>query len=49
MLLTDCTSEPIANDAPRSNHDATLLLVELMFGWVSTSEQFLSAAVAGDA
>jgi ureidoacrylate peracid hydrolase len=46
VLLTDCTNEPIAHDAPRSNHDATLLLMELMFGWVSTSEQFVSATVA---
>jgi ureidoacrylate peracid hydrolase len=49
VLLTDCTSEPIAQDAPRSNHDATLLLMELMFGWVSTSELFLSAAIAIEA
>jgi ureidoacrylate peracid hydrolase len=46
VLLTDCTNEPIAHDAPRSNHDATLLLMELMFGWVSTSEQLVSATVA---
>ena len=46
VLLADCTSEPIANDAPRSSHDATLLLMELMFGWVSTSEQFVSATEA---
>jgi ureidoacrylate peracid hydrolase len=46
VLLTDCTNEPIAHDAPRSNHDATLLLMELMFGWVSASEQFVSATVA---
>jgi len=46
VLLTDCTSEPIAHDASRSNHDATLCLMELMFGWVSTSELFLSATVA---
>ena len=46
VLLTDCTNEPIARDAPRSNHDATLLLMELMFGWVSTSEQFVGATDA---
>ena len=46
VLLADCTSEPIAHDAPRSNHDASLLLTELMFGWVSTSEKFVSAAEA---
>ena len=49
VLLTDCTTEPIAHDAPRSNHDATLCLMELMFGWISTSEQFLSATVVTEA
>ena len=43
VLLADCTNEPIAHDLPRSNHDATLLLTELMFGWVSTSEHFVNA------
>jgi ureidoacrylate peracid hydrolase len=46
VLLTDCTSEPIANDAPRSNHDASILLTQILFGWVSTSEQFLKAMSA---
>ena len=45
VLPTDCTSEPIARDAPGSNHDATLFLTELMFRWVSTSRLFLSATV----
>jgi ureidoacrylate peracid hydrolase len=45
-LLADCTSEPIANDAPRSNHDASILLTQILFGWVSTSEQFLKAMSA---
>jgi len=49
VLLTDCTSEPIARDVPGSNHDATLFLTELMFGWVSTSKLFLSATVALEA
>ncbi len=49
VLLTDCTSEPIAHDASRSNHDATICLMELMFGWVSTSEQFLSATAVVEA
>ena len=44
VLLTDCTSEPIGKDAPRSNHDASLLVMEILFGWVSTSRQFLEAA-----
>lgn len=43
VLLADCTSEPIAKDAPRSNHDASILVMQILFGWVSTSEQFLKA------
>ena len=43
VLLADCTSEPIGKDAPRSNHDASLLVMEILFGWVSTSRQFKEA------
>ncbi|SJM33906.1 cysteine hydrolase [Mesorhizobium delmotii] len=43
ILLTDCTSEPIALDSPRSNHDASITLVQILFGWTSTSDHFLRA------
>jgi len=43
VLLSDCTSEPIGKDMPRSNHDASILVIETLFGWVSTSRQFLEA------
>lgn len=43
VLLADCTAEPIGADLPRSNHDATLLVTELLFGWVSNSASFLEA------
>ena len=43
VLLSDCMAEPIAHDAPRSNHEATLLTVRLLFGWTSTSDKFLEA------
>ena len=42
VLLTDCTSEPVGDGMSRSNHDASLLLINVMFGWLSTSEQFLA-------
>jgi ureidoacrylate peracid hydrolase len=45
VLLEDCTAEPIANNAPRSNHEASLLTIQLLFGWVSNSEQFIKALV----
>jgi ureidoacrylate peracid hydrolase len=43
VLLADCAAEPIGAGAPRSNHDATLLLIQTLFGWVSDSARFLKA------
>ena len=43
ILLEDCMGEPIGNDLPRSNHAASLLTIQTLFGWVATSEQFLRA------
>jgi ureidoacrylate peracid hydrolase len=43
LLLSDCTAEPIGNDLARTNHDATLLVVQLLFGWVSDSTAVLEA------
>lgn len=43
VLLADCMAEPIAHNTPRSNHEATLLAMQLLFGWTSTSENFLAA------
>jgi ureidoacrylate peracid hydrolase len=43
VLLADCTGEPVGYGLPRSNHEASLLLIETMLGWVSSSEQFIKA------
>jgi ureidoacrylate peracid hydrolase len=43
VLLADCMSEPIGYGLPRSNHDASLLAVEVLFGWVSGSAEFIKA------
>jgi ureidoacrylate peracid hydrolase len=43
LVLADCTAEPIGNDLPRSNHDASLLLIQIMFGSVSDSTRFSRA------
>src|SRR6266478_3272601 len=43
VLLRDCMSEPIGHDLPRTNHEASLLNVEVLLGWVSDSEQFVKA------
>jgi ureidoacrylate peracid hydrolase len=43
LLLTDCTAEPIGEGLARSNHDASLLVLQVLLGWVSTSTEFISA------
>jgi ureidoacrylate peracid hydrolase len=45
VLLADCTAEPIGNDLPRSNHDASLLAVQVLLGWVASSDGFIEALV----
>jgi ureidoacrylate peracid hydrolase len=44
LMLSDCMAEPIASDATRTNHEASLLTFEALFGWTSTSEAFVEAA-----
>ena len=43
VVLADCTAEPIGNDLLRSNHEASLLTIQLLFGWVSDSGRFIGA------
>lgn len=40
VVLGDCTAEPIAATAPRSNHEASLLTIQVLFGWISDSSKF---------
>ena len=43
IVLRDCTAEPIALDAPRSNKEATLLTIELLFGWTANASDMVAA------
>lgn len=43
VLLEDCTAEPIGNGNSRSNHEASLLTIEVLFGWISDSQKFIAA------
>jgi len=49
VLLEDCTAEPMGASLSRSNHDATILLVERIFGSVSTSSNIVDALHAAEA
>ena len=43
IVLADCTAEPIGHDLPRSNHEASLLTIETLLGWVSDSAALVQA------
>lgn len=46
ILLADCTAEPIGDDLPRSNHEASLLTIQVLFGWISNSNDFIKGLEA---
>lgn len=43
LLLADCMGEPIGDGLSRSNHEASLLVTQLQFGWVATSNELINA------
>lgn len=43
LLLSDCTAEPIGSQSSPSNHEASLLVTQTLFGWVTESEALLNA------
>ena len=43
LLLEDCMAEPVGSDLARSNHEASLLVLQLLFAWVSHSGALLRA------
>src|SRR5439155_10813498 len=43
VLLADCTAEPIGQGLSRSNHDASLFLLQTVFGWISDSAHLIEA------
>jgi ureidoacrylate peracid hydrolase len=44
VLLSDCTAEPLGQELTRTNHEASLFLIQAApFGYVATSEDFAIA------
>jgi ureidoacrylate peracid hydrolase len=41
LLLTDCCAEAVGSDQTRTNHDATLTVIEALFGWTTDSDQLI--------
>lgn len=43
VLLEDCTAEPVGAGFARSNHEASLLILQTLFAWISHSEKLIHA------
>jgi len=48
VLLADCMGEPIGYNLPRSNHEASRLVIQTLFGWVSSSAEVIRALEQGN-
>lgn len=46
MVLEDCSAEPIGANEARSNHQASLLAMQILFAWVSDSQRLRRALAA---
>lgn len=43
LIVDDCVAEPIGADLPRSNHDASLLVLQTLFGSITNSDALVQA------
>jgi ureidoacrylate peracid hydrolase len=43
IILEDCMAEPIGSNFSRTNHDASILLMQTLFGWVTQSKEFIGS------
>ena len=43
LVLEDCSAEPIAASASRSNHEASILTMQMLFAWISDSKKLDTA------
>lgn len=48
VLLEDCAAEPVGHGLSRSNHEASLLAIQLLFGWTANSADLIRALGRGD-
>jgi ureidoacrylate peracid hydrolase len=47
VLPVDCTGQPARHDSNYSGHEASLKIIEMSFGWLSTSEKIQTAFDGG--
>lgn len=43
IVLEDCTAETIGSGMSRSNYEASILNIQIMFGWISNSTEYINA------
>ena len=43
LLLTDCCAEAVGGDQERTNHDASLTVIEALFGWTTESDHLIAS------
>ena len=43
LVLEDCMAEPIGGGLERTNHEASLLKLQILLCWVGTSTDLLAA------
>jgi ureidoacrylate peracid hydrolase len=43
LVLSDCTADVVGSELVRTNHEASLLVIEGLFGWVAESESPVEA------
>lgn len=46
LVLEDCAAEPVGSTEVRSNHEASLLVMQVLFAWISDSHKLGAALVA---
>lgn len=46
IVLEDCTAEPIGATEQRTNHEGSLLTMQILFAWISDSQKLRSALAA---
>ena len=47
LVLEDCTAEPLGSEHARTNHEASLLNIEALFGWVTDSSALIASLTLG--
>lgn len=43
LLLTDCCAEAVGSELARTNHDASVTVIEALFGWTTESDRFVES------